>query len=208
MRDVQPHGPYYLGGMCWGGIVAFEMAAQLSEAGEALAFLGLFDATPRGYRSRGHLASVRASRHARALRTLPARQKVGYVGRRVRNAASKVRRFVWWELSDRLYLRAGRPLPRLLRDIRSVNIRASFHHTPRPYPGAVHVFRAGEREGVDRRLLWGELAGGGMEVVDIGGPDLGHVEFLTGPEIELFGGVLRDALRAAQTEGGPVAAER
>ena len=44
LRQVQPHGPYYLGGACMGGIVAFEMAQQLGRAGEQIAVLALLDA--------------------------------------------------------------------------------------------------------------------------------------------------------------------
>src|SRR5436309_3634175 len=34
MRDVQPEGPYLLGGWCNGGLVAYEMARQLQAAGQ------------------------------------------------------------------------------------------------------------------------------------------------------------------------------
>jgi pimeloyl-ACP methyl ester carboxylesterase len=43
IRDLQPHGPYYLGGWSFGGAIAFEMARQLQAAGERVAFLALFD---------------------------------------------------------------------------------------------------------------------------------------------------------------------
>ncbi len=43
IRSVQPHGPYYLVGWCFGGHVASEMALQLERAGETVAFLGLLD---------------------------------------------------------------------------------------------------------------------------------------------------------------------
>lgn len=43
IRGVQPHGPYYLGGYCMGGTVAYEVAQQLMAQGEQIAFLGLFD---------------------------------------------------------------------------------------------------------------------------------------------------------------------
>jgi thioesterase domain-containing protein/acyl carrier protein len=43
IRRVQPHGPYYLGGYCMGGTVAYEVAQQLLAQGEPIAFLGLFD---------------------------------------------------------------------------------------------------------------------------------------------------------------------
>ena len=43
MRTVQPHGPYRLGGYCFGGVVAFEMARQLRVQGEPAAFVGVFE---------------------------------------------------------------------------------------------------------------------------------------------------------------------
>ena len=44
IRKVQPQGPYYLAGLCAGGVIAFEMARQLEDAGEATAFVGIIDA--------------------------------------------------------------------------------------------------------------------------------------------------------------------
>src|SRR6185295_18712292 len=43
IRAVQPRGPYYLGGYCFGGNVAYEMARQLRERGEQVAFVALID---------------------------------------------------------------------------------------------------------------------------------------------------------------------
>src|SRR6185437_11713860 len=43
IRTVQPHGPYYLTGGSFGGLVAFEMAHQLQSAGEQVAMLALLD---------------------------------------------------------------------------------------------------------------------------------------------------------------------
>ncbi|MFN0241291.1 MAG: type I polyketide synthase [Planctomycetota bacterium] len=43
LRRVQPHGPYLLGGFSGGGITAFEMALQLTSAGEQVAFLAMLD---------------------------------------------------------------------------------------------------------------------------------------------------------------------
>ncbi|MFJ5221660.1 amino acid adenylation domain-containing protein [Streptomyces sp. NPDC088400] len=45
MRQVQPHGPYTIGGWSFGGFVAFEMAVQLRRAGEEVAELMLLDTT-------------------------------------------------------------------------------------------------------------------------------------------------------------------
>ena len=41
IRLIQPTGPYFLGGYCNGGIVALEIAQQLQELGQTVAWLGL-----------------------------------------------------------------------------------------------------------------------------------------------------------------------
>ena len=43
IRQVQPHGPYLLGGFSGGGITAYEMARQLRAAGEEVAMLVMLD---------------------------------------------------------------------------------------------------------------------------------------------------------------------
>jgi thioesterase domain-containing protein len=43
LRQVQPSGPYFLGGWSFGGLVAFEMAQQLIRAGHKVALLAIFD---------------------------------------------------------------------------------------------------------------------------------------------------------------------
>ncbi|PZU94472.1 MAG: non-ribosomal peptide synthetase [Pseudanabaena sp.] len=43
IRGLQPEGPYYLGGFCAGGVVAYEMAQQLHAQGQEVALLALMD---------------------------------------------------------------------------------------------------------------------------------------------------------------------
>ena len=43
MRQVQPHGPYYLSGFSGGGITAYEIAQQLDAAGDEVAVMALLD---------------------------------------------------------------------------------------------------------------------------------------------------------------------
>lgn len=43
MREVQPHGPYLLGGFSGGGLTAWEIARQLREQGEEIGMLVLLD---------------------------------------------------------------------------------------------------------------------------------------------------------------------
>jgi len=52
IRARQPHGPYYLAGLCFGGIVAFEVARQLEAHGEKVALVTIFDGMlPSGART-------------------------------------------------------------------------------------------------------------------------------------------------------------
>ena len=44
IRVIQPEGPYFLGGFCGGGLIAFEAAQQLRSAGQEVAFLLLIEA--------------------------------------------------------------------------------------------------------------------------------------------------------------------
>jgi thioesterase domain-containing protein len=53
VRAFQPTGPYYLGGYCFGGNVAYEMARQLETQGERVGMVALLDSAPSnaGYES-------------------------------------------------------------------------------------------------------------------------------------------------------------
>jgi amino acid adenylation domain-containing protein len=51
LRAVQPVGPYFLGGGCEGGIVAFEMALQLQRQGEQIACLVIWGMEAPGHYS-------------------------------------------------------------------------------------------------------------------------------------------------------------
>ena len=42
IRKVQPNGPYFLGGYCMGGTIAYEVAQQLTQAGESCCSIGPF----------------------------------------------------------------------------------------------------------------------------------------------------------------------
>jgi thioesterase domain-containing protein len=46
MKKIQSHGPYYIAGWSLGGVIAFEMAAQLEQKNDEIAFLALIDSPP------------------------------------------------------------------------------------------------------------------------------------------------------------------
>jgi amino acid adenylation domain-containing protein len=68
MREVQPRGPYRLGGYCNGGLLAYEMARQLERDGERVAFLGLVSPSAPAQSSLLRTACERAARLMRGRR--------------------------------------------------------------------------------------------------------------------------------------------
>ena len=73
IKKRQPNGPYYLCGYSSGGLVAFEIARRLSESGDEVGLVGLFDTTmsPVRWPRRAWLSIIarRVALLAAALRT-------------------------------------------------------------------------------------------------------------------------------------------
>jgi thioesterase domain-containing protein len=70
MRGVQEHGPYRLGGYCYGGVVAFEMARQLEIMGEQAELVAIVEGFAPGWRSR-HAALLLPLRFRMLVSNLP-----------------------------------------------------------------------------------------------------------------------------------------
>ena len=59
VRRRQPAGPYYLGGLCAGGVIAFEMAMQLESVGEKVGLVAIMDAVEPLTKPKAFLTSKR-----------------------------------------------------------------------------------------------------------------------------------------------------
>jgi amino acid adenylation domain-containing protein len=64
IRELQPYGPYYLVGHTLGGVIAFEIAQQLTRQGEEVGLLAMFDTLcplplPFGPRMLSHLSHLK-----------------------------------------------------------------------------------------------------------------------------------------------------
>ena len=171
VRSVQPHGPYLLGGMCAGGVIAFEMARQLQGQGEKVAMVALLDAADveaplkawrvagqRLQRFRGVFRDGDSDRPVRRLLSVPGKvlKKIVNTGiytigerlKRVRNAI-RMKRF-------RAHLDQDRPLPRGLQNIpvRTVYLFAEEDYRPDgPFGGELVLFRATSGEGTDEPYI-------------------------------------------------------
>ncbi len=70
IRSRQETGPYLIAGHCLGGIIAFEIAAQLEAAGETVAALLLLEAVPPGDTSTIETDANRRAETAKAIAEL------------------------------------------------------------------------------------------------------------------------------------------
>jgi amino acid adenylation domain-containing protein len=59
VKSVQPEGPYLFLGYCFAGVVAYEMARQLSDMGDEVNFLGFTDLVPPKYAYRLDIKSAK-----------------------------------------------------------------------------------------------------------------------------------------------------
>jgi amino acid adenylation domain-containing protein len=89
LRSIQPEGPYQMGGFCNGGLLAYEIATQLSEAGQQVDLLGLI--TPSESGSTNKLVGI-ISHSGRLLRMHASTQAAWYL--RTRHALRHVYRYL------------------------------------------------------------------------------------------------------------------
>jgi thioesterase domain-containing protein len=201
LREVQPHGPYLLGGYSGGGIAAFEMAQQLRAAGEEVALLVFLDTPtplepPLTPRKRLRLAGLRLRKHGISFFTAA-------LARKFRQKRSQVRD---------LFLK---PLIKLRpTDYRTERIGAAFYRAlPRyrlqPYPGRVALFRPPQVEAyvlgeghvvneaaswVEPRNGWGPWIEGGIDLHLVTGD---HDNMVLEPNVRVLARKLREALDRA-----------
>ncbi len=128
VREVQPEGPYILGGFCSGGIIAYEMAQQLQREGQTVELLVFLDTlVPRtGERLR---LGDRLKLHRDRVKS-----------RGVRHIFETGKRWVEWRLR-REPKPSSDPASYRSEAIYDATFRAMAEYEPDPYSGRVALFR-------------------------------------------------------------------
>lgn len=126
IRHYQANGPYLIAGHCSGGAVAFEVAQQLTAAGQKVALVALIGSPfPTSFR-RGPLTLLRLGRHARGLFSGSLKERRDYVLSRMRDRRA-----------DKM---AGDPAARAARTrVESATLAAVRSYRPRHYPGQIDL---------------------------------------------------------------------
>ena len=172
LREHQPTGPYLIGGWCHGGVIGYEMAQQLNAQGERVPLLVLFDSwNPAAVPSEldWRRLSGRIRFHLAAMQGMKRAEQQAYAMERARWGAQVIRNRMS-RTSYRLRRLFGQPVP--ARMINALQIEAVLKYHPKPYAGRVLLFRCEKistRHYMDSRYGWGNLVGGGIEVIDLPG---------------------------------------
>ncbi|HRV96618.1 MAG TPA: AMP-binding protein, partial [Anaerolineae bacterium] len=207
IRSVQPHGPYYVGGYCYGGVVAYEMARQLKAQGEEMAVVAIFE----GY------APLRGSNHESLwcspklmmdfMRNVPYwfldylslnRKQMGQrLTRKIRSHwkifLRKREISVTWNAND--IIDDTDHISDYHLRVMETHIRARSNYSPGPYNGAVTLFRTRSQSlsrTPDFTMGWKKLARGGVVIKRIAGS---HHNILEQPHVQSLAEKLKESLR-------------
>jgi amino acid adenylation domain-containing protein len=179
MQIVQSQGPYYIGGYSFGGLVALEMAHQLKARGHAVGLIVLLDTFAGEVKSTGSLF--------RTYLSLPLDQQWMHFARKTRAFRRSLRRRV-----------AMMRLPATLKKVRAVCASAARCYKPKPYDGAIVLFRASEKglSSVNEESVWKGLAPQ-IEIYEVAGH---HGNIVDEPQVQLLAGELKARLETAFCE--------
>ncbi len=176
IKQLQPRGPYFLIGFSLGGLVALEMAQQLSSGGESVALLAMMDSYPHP----AHLSLWQRIRLAlRRSRVVDAEAGVGQTApRHITHLSADY---------------AQPPTSAMRRAYDSANL-AWTRYRPKFYQGKIHFVRAAVPTIYPDNpvAVWGKLASE-LEVETVPGD---HHDILT-KHFEILGSVLSRYLAEA-----------
>ncbi|HTV52119.1 MAG TPA: HAD-IIIC family phosphatase [Steroidobacteraceae bacterium] len=218
IRAIQPRGPYLLGGMCAGGVIAYEMARQLHANGQQVALVVLLDAAEPSAPQSGR-AGARLQRALGVLRQGSVDPWPQRVGRMLAQITGKAVGFTKYEVSSRLKrlrdhwrmrvlrwcLDRGRAAPRFLGRIpvRTAYLFAESGYRPQDVLHAeLLLVRASEGIGPDEPYVtayedpllgWGRRASA-VNVVDVPG---GHSSMLQEPHVAVLASRLQAVIDEA-----------
>ncbi len=209
VRKFQPSGPYRIGGSCFGGVVAYEMAQQLRAAGEEVELLFLLESWPpprlrplvdtfrvRSYRIRFLIYAVK--RHLAAMRKLSLRQQVQALLSGLKIIS---------EMASTGDVYRGDQASMYVDRVSVANQLSLLHYDLRPYDGAVRFATAAQRSfvGEDTRRQWRTLAPRDYAAIDLPVADSGLM--LLTPGVELLATWMRGELAGLDAKANSQAGE-
>ncbi len=197
IQKVQPHGPYYLAGHSFGGIMALEIAQQLSQQGETIGLLGLFDSEvpalsylqtpPWVYQLYIHALNLYSAQGWA--------KKWQYVAERLNPLLQKI-----FKPAEQLGSSVTPSQLETYHRIEETDREALKRYSPQVYRGNMTLFRAEQKDPkyfYDPYLGWQHLIEGELAIYDVPG---NHISMMHAPHVETLAVTLQHCLNQAYRE--------
>jgi len=195
IRQVQPRGPYLLGGYSLGGAVALEIAQRLMQEGEKRVLVVLFDTfCPRQAHEHVSLQDVTNAvlSGIRKFSQMSAIERWAHV--------SRTRHTLWQGIRRRAsHLR----LPKTLKQVRRACEQAAANYVPSVYPGRLLLFRSSHpplTQFRDPHAGWHTYAAQGLEIHEI---ECDHDGILLEPRVQVVAEQLKKCLGQEEAADAP-----
>ncbi|HEX3988692.1 MAG TPA: thioesterase domain-containing protein, partial [Verrucomicrobiae bacterium] len=211
VKARQPDGPYYLGGYCFGGNVAYEMARQLKSKGEEVALVALLDTAPAnaGYEKVCWWHPEFIGQFTRNFyywtedfRALEVRDRRRFVTRKLRTLARKFAAAIGLKPSQTSVDLEEVIDPAHFSEhelkLWEIHLRALESHVQQPYSGHVTLFRTRGHPLLSSfapDLRWGGLAADGVTMNLIPGS---HENIFMEPNVQALAHALTKSLSETQ----------
>ncbi|MCP5545345.1 MAG: amino acid adenylation domain-containing protein [Akkermansiaceae bacterium] len=172
---VRPQGPFRLAGYSFGGVVAHEIACQLTEMGHEVTFLGLFDTHNPAAPSRqyGKIERFRVFWNEHSEEAIG--KRFGLLRGRIRDGIRTHRR-VKLELAAARSSGPAEAFSDLRRvQVREENWRAMQEYKPRPFAGRITLFKTNhvdDKVEYDADYGWSAVAKEGLDIISVTGHHL------------------------------------
>lgn len=182
IRTIQPKGPYYLSGFCFGGLVIYEMARFLTSQNETVAVLAIFDSPAPGSLKVIDCIKNRIRHDLWKLRRGEVPLSFPIVSNRIRRVARHALRSLKGALSGVGGLaprKSAKDLERELLDVSFTNVAAAKSYYPGAYSGPITLFLTSEAYalyGTDLNERWLAFGPGGIEFHSSDGEHLKQLE--------------------------------
>jgi amino acid adenylation domain-containing protein len=197
IQSLQPHGPYFLGGWSFGGLVAFEMAQQLTQAGQPIGLLAILD-TPAPCNKPSFYQSLKFLLGTALWSTLPFLLDYGALATHQLQSRSWFSRGQWSAIvrllpeESRLQLLDESAIRSLL-PIVYANSQATYRYVPQLYPHRLTLFKAAEQPDALKNqptLNWNTLVND-IQLHQVPG---NHLSLLKQPHVQILAQQLGQSL--------------
>jgi amino acid adenylation domain-containing protein len=211
LRSLQPHGPYFLGGFCFGGLIALEAAQQLSAAGEEVALVALIQTSHPGLRFKPETTLIqrlwyRTTKRLDLERENLAYRGAGHIRQRARHLwdIGKARaQIALDEAFDKDPSRRDRMSNSyILESLGLEHDKAFERYSPHVYFANAILFRASKQLSgldTDQSLGWNGIFHGSFEIHEVPGH---QQNMLIEPNVRQLAAQLSDRLNVAQERCG------